>query len=217
MLSLLLLPFLVQLAIHLVNTFGAATINELLWTIFSKFPTQTSRDATEADKLRREVVRLKRELAGVSAQDEFSKWAKLRRQHDKVAAEHEKISSGLTATRGKFDTAANGLRWAGTTGLRFVLQFWFSKRPMFWIPRGWVPGYVEWLLAFPRAPTGAVSMQVWWIACASVIALVGEALGATVVLVSGKRREKIAMASGTGTHEKGKSTTGQSTAEKKEL
>lgn len=33
---------------------------------------------------------MKRELASVSAQDEFSKWAKLRRQHDKVVAEHDK-------------------------------------------------------------------------------------------------------------------------------
>ncbi|GAM82809.1 hypothetical protein ANO11243_007950 [Dothideomycetidae sp. 11243] len=195
MLSLLLLPFLVQLAIHLINTFGASTINELLWALFNRLiPNQTSRDASDATRLQREVVRLKRELAGISAQDEFTRWAKLRRQLDKAVAEQEKKASGVNATRAKFDTAANTLRWAGTTGLRFVLQFWFSKRPMFWIPNGWVPAYVEWVLAFPRAPTGSVSMQVWWIACASVIALVGEAVGATIVLASGtKQREKVAM------------------------
>lgn len=41
-------------------------------------------------RLRREVVRLKREMNAVSAQDEFSKWAKLRRQHDKALEEHDK-------------------------------------------------------------------------------------------------------------------------------
>lgn len=44
----------------------------------------------EQIRLRREVVRLKREMSAVSAQDEFSKWAKIRRQHDKALAEHDK-------------------------------------------------------------------------------------------------------------------------------
>jgi len=40
--------------------------------------------------LKREIVRLKREMGAVSAQDEFTKWAKLRRQHDKAEAEFNK-------------------------------------------------------------------------------------------------------------------------------
>lgn len=53
---------------------------------------------------------------------------------------------------------------------------------MFWMPAGWLPAYVEWLLAFPRAPRGAVSIQVWGIACASVIALASEAVVAVWAL-----------------------------------
>ena len=34
-------------------------------------------------------MRLKREMNSTSSQDEFAKWAKLRRQHDKVVAEYE--------------------------------------------------------------------------------------------------------------------------------
>ena len=45
---------------------------------------------------------------------------------------------------------------------------------MFWIPQGWLPNYIEWLLAFPKAPMGGVSIQIWWIACVSVIQLIGE-------------------------------------------
>jgi len=44
----------------------------------------------EQMRLRREVLRLKREMNAVSAQDEFSKWAKLRRQHDKAMEEHDR-------------------------------------------------------------------------------------------------------------------------------
>ena len=52
-----------------------------------------------------------------------------------------------------------------------------------------MPGYVEWLLAFPRAPRGSVSIQIWGIACASVIGMVGSAVAAGFVLVKGKAIE----------------------------
>ena len=43
---------------------------------------------------------------------------------------------------------------------------------MFWIPKGWVPYYAEWLLSFPRAPLGSISIQAWFLACTAVIILV---------------------------------------------
>lgn len=57
------------------------------------------------------------------------------------------------------------------------------KQPMFWVPRGWVPYYAEWLLSFPRAPLGSVSVNVWVLACTAVITLAHEALVAVVALV----------------------------------
>ena len=38
------------------------------------------------------MIRLKREMNATSSQDEFAKWAKLRRSHDKVAAQYEEKS-----------------------------------------------------------------------------------------------------------------------------
>lgn len=55
---------------------------------------------------------------------------------------------------------------------------------MFWVPAGWVPYYVEWILSFPRAPLGSVSINIWGIACASMIALVAEAFAAAWVLAT---------------------------------
>ena len=87
---------------------------------------------------------------------------------------------------------------------------------MFWIPAGWVPYYVEWILSFPRAPLGSVSINVWGIACASTIALVAEAIAAAWVLIMHKptpvasdkqRRKQEAMAF----------SADQKPAEKKEL
>ena len=41
-------------------------------------------------------------------------------------------------------------------------------------------------MAFPKAPTGSVSVQIWGIACASVISLLSEALVALYGLTAGK-------------------------------
>lgn len=69
---------------------------------------------------------------------------------------------------------------------------------MFWIPRGWVPYYAEWLLSFPRAPLGSISVQAWSLACAAIISLVSDAIVAVVALV---------MEAGKGSVHKGKGET----------
>jgi len=183
--SLLLLVFILQLAIHLVNTFGAATINRLLWNLFNLFPTPTSKSTAEQKELKAQYFKIKQEMNATSSQDEFAKWAKLRRQHDKVVEQLEKSKSSTDTTKSQFDSAVSTLRWLGTNGLRMFLQFWYSKQAMFWIPKGWVPYYAEWLLSFPRAPLGSVSIQAWALACGAVILLVSDAIVALVALAQG--------------------------------
>jgi len=47
---------------------------------------------------------------------------------------------------------------------------------MFWLPAGWFPYYVEWVLSFPRAPLGSVSIVSWQTACAGVVLLFSDAI-----------------------------------------
>jgi tail-anchored protein insertion receptor len=54
---------------------------------------------------------------------------------------------------------------------------------MFWLPEGWVPYYAEWLLSFPRAPLGSISIQAWFVACGAVILLASDAILATIKLL----------------------------------
>ena len=61
-----------------------------------------------------------------------------------------------------------------------------------------MPGYVEWLLAFPRAPTGSVSIQIWGIACATIVQLVGAAVVAALVLVREQQQGRQNMKMGAG-------------------
>ena len=93
--------------------------------------------------------------------------------------------STLDSTKATFDRAVSTLRWLGTNGLRMFLQFWYSNQAMFWIPQGWVPYYAEWLLSFPRAPLGSISIQAWSLACAAIILLISDALVAGLALVTG--------------------------------
>ncbi|RDW60808.1 putative protein get1 [Coleophoma cylindrospora] len=179
--SVLLITFILQLVIHLVNTVGASTVNAVLWTIFTSLT--NSKAAAEQRALKTKFLQLKKELNATSSQDEFAKWAKLRRQHDKVLEEYETSKKGQDSTKATFDKVVSALRWLGTNGLRTILQFWYSKQAMFWIPQGWVPYYAEWLLSFPRAPLGSVSIQAWVLACGAVILLFNDAIIAVCALV----------------------------------
>ncbi len=80
---------------------------------------------------------------------------------------------------------------------------------MFWLPLGLVPWYIEWILSFPRAPIGSVSIHIWGIACLTVVQLVGAAVVAVLVLESkapqaGKREQPIAVGAGKSGEKSGK-------------
>ncbi|KAI9674362.1 MAG: GET complex subunit get1 [Trizodia sp. TS-e1964] len=191
MVSLLILVLLLQLAIHLINTLGSSAIASLLWTLYTRLPTPTSRATSEFRKLQREYLVVRKDLHATSSQDEFAKWAKLRRQHDKLLGELESRKTALEAGKASFERYAGGARWVATNGFKFFLQTWFARQPLFWLAPGWFPWYVEWVLAFPRAPTGSVSVQVWVMACASVVQLVSDAVARAYLLFASRRGGKV--------------------------
>lgn len=53
----------------------------------------TSKQIREQRVLQESYLKVRRDLAATSSQDEFAKWAKLRRQHDKMLEELEKMSA----------------------------------------------------------------------------------------------------------------------------
>lgn len=96
----------------------------------------------------------------------------------------------LEATKSGFDRSVTAVRWASTRGLQWFLPFWYAKEPMFWLPYGWFPYYVEWFLSFPRAPMGSVSIVAWQWACTGVLTLLVETVGAIVGLVVGSKQKQ---------------------------
>ncbi|KAL4790658.1 protein get1 [Aspergillus venezuelensis] len=185
MLPLLWTIFILHIVIFLVNTIGASTIDNLLWLLYLKLPTSLYKTAQEQAKLKREVVQLKREMNNTSSQDEFAKWAKLRRRHDKALSDYEALNSKLSSQKSSFDWFVKIFRWLSTTGLKMFIQFQYSKTPVFALPGGWFPSPVEWILAFPRAPTGTVSVHVWNSVCATAVTVIAEIVTGAVLQVKG--------------------------------
>ncbi|KAL4879775.1 protein get1 [Aspergillus karnatakaensis] len=176
--------FILHIAIFLINTIGAATIDNLLWLLYLKLPTSLYATAQEQSEAKREVVQLKREMNNTSSQDEFAKWAKLRRRHDKAMSDYEALNQKLSSQKSSFEWFIKIARWLSTNGLKIFIQFRYSKTPVFALPGGWFPYPVEWILSFPRAPQGSVSVQVWNSVCATAVTVIAEIITGAVLQVT---------------------------------
>jgi len=103
-----------------------------------------------------------------SSQDQFAKWAKLRRKVDKGLVDLEKLNSELASARTKFGVQFKTGLWLLTGGAQFFVGWWYRKQPVFFLPPGWL-GPATWWLALPWAPKGSVSCGAWQMACRRVI------------------------------------------------
>jgi hypothetical protein len=64
--------------------------------LVTQLPIQASKQAAERRKLQAEYFKVRQELNATSSQDEFAKWARIRRQHDKLL---EQLDAASTNTR----------------------------------------------------------------------------------------------------------------------
>ncbi|KAM0325346.1 hypothetical protein ACHAQA_007331 [Verticillium albo-atrum] len=188
--SLMFIIFAVELSIRLIDSIGAATINNLLWTLLSYLPLEASRAATKHRQLQTDYMKIRKEMNGTSSQDEFARWAKLRRNHDKMLEQLEASKKSQEASRSKFDNYLTGFRMLVTRVPQYALPFWYGKQPMFWLPYGWFPYYAEWLLSFPKAPIGSVSIVSWQLACTGMLALTSEVIASLVGLLTAQKQGK---------------------------
>ena len=130
-------------------------------------------------QLKSEILLKKAELLQTSAQDQFAKWAKLRRSVDKGLADLEKLScvsaihchrtqrlsnqlrfilhidAELNASKTSFALKFNSTLWMMTTGLQFAIGWWYSRAAVFYLPASWF-GPITWWLSFPFAPAGKI-------------------------------------------------------------
>ncbi|KAH9994048.1 CHD5-like protein-domain-containing protein [Russula vinacea] len=168
--SLIVTIFALVLITELVSWIGKSVLQHLAWTAYQRV---FNRNAMKRQReLKSELLSKKAELLQTSAQDQFAKWAKLRRSVDKGLADLEKLNSGLSASKSSFALKFGTTLWMLTTGLQFAIGWWFSRSAVFYLPVAWL-GPFTWWLSLPFAPAGSVSCGVWQIACRRVIR-VGE-------------------------------------------
>ncbi|KAJ6521923.1 WRB/Get1 family [Mycena vulgaris] len=168
--SLLFTIFALVFLTQLITWIGQSVLLDLVYAVHLRvFQAGT---AAQQRKLKTDVLALKAELLRTSAQDQFAKWAKLRRAVDKGLADLEKLNGEVSARKSAFALRFNSAVWVLTTGLQFVVGWWYRKAAVFYLPPGWF-GPLAWWLAFPFAPAGSVSVGVWQMACKRVLK-VGE-------------------------------------------
>jgi len=168
--GLILAIFMLVFVTELISWIGKSVLLELAYALYLRvfYPTLDAR----IRKLKTEVLTTKKELLATSAQDQFAKWAKLRRSVDKGLLDLEKLNSEASSAKSAFSMKFNTFLWVFTTGLQFVVGWWYRKAAVFYLPPGWF-GPIGWWLAFPFAPKGSVSVGIWQWACKRVIK-VGE-------------------------------------------
>ncbi|KAG5440362.1 hypothetical protein PCANB_001932 [Pneumocystis canis] len=112
--------------------------------------------------LQRSAFQTKKELSNTSSVDQFAKWAKLRRKYDKEVSEIEKLVTEMNNQQYYFNIKVRIMIWICTTGLQYIIQWYYRKVPVFWLAKGWFPYYIEWIMCFPMAPIGSVSVSMWF-------------------------------------------------------
>ncbi|KAL7422364.1 GET complex subunit get1 [Cryptotrichosporon argae] len=167
-----LLIFAVVLLTQVVGWVGKTVLLELAFSLYTSL--FLGGPYAKQRALRRQVLEDKAELGRTSAQDEFAKWAKIQRRIEQSAADLEKINATIASSRSSFATKFNTLLWLLTTGAQFVLVWWYRRQPVFYLPSGWAPAPVAYMLKWPSAPRGSVSSGVWCAVCKRVITTAEE-------------------------------------------
>ncbi|GAA5864295.1 hypothetical protein JCM3774_002742 [Rhodotorula dairenensis] len=152
---------LTTLVVEIIGWIGSDRIAAVVYAPFAP--------ASNAQKQQKQdILKLRAELAATSSQDEFSKWARLRRKLDKAVQDLDASNSGSNAHRQQFAATFKKLLWILTTVVPFIVSSYNRKSPVFYLPEGWF-GPLGWWLGLPGAPAGAVAVTVWTMACRRTI------------------------------------------------
>ncbi|CAH7684802.1 WRB/Get1 family [Phakopsora pachyrhizi] len=162
--------FLVIFSGRLIRWIGQTRLNDWAHSFF--LLATRSKLSKDRKKLKSEILKTKLEFQSTSSQDEFAKWARLRRKMDKEVADLENLNKQITSARAKFSTAFSSVIWTFTTGLQLVLVSWHRKTPVFFLPQDWFPPMIVWILGLPSAPYGAVSTTVWSMVCKRALSVI---------------------------------------------
>ncbi|KAG8979659.1 GET complex subunit get1 [Tulasnella sp. JGI-2019a] len=166
--DLILTIFFLVLLTQLISWVGKSVLQDLVYALYQRVFEGTK--VTEQRQLKTSILTTKKELSETSAQDQFAKWAKLRRKVDKELADLERLNSELASSKSAFSLKFGTAVWIFTGGAQLAIGWWYRKTPVFYLPRGWF-GPASYWLSWPFAPAGSVSCGAWQMACRRVIGM----------------------------------------------
>lgn len=167
--TLLLLVFVIQIVKQIISAVGKQSIESISWILYCKVApkfghTKLASMSEKSTQLRTVVA----ERRAVSAQDQYAKWTKLNRQHDKLVAEIEQLQKEVDLDKAKVNTFTGYLIATLTSIPIWFFRVWYRSVVLFYFPPAILPRAVEWSIALPFTVTGGVSLTVWMMATGAV-------------------------------------------------
>uniref|UniRef100_V5ENQ6 Uncharacterized protein n=1 Tax=Kalmanozyma brasiliensis (strain GHG001) TaxID=1365824 RepID=V5ENQ6_KALBG len=95
------------LLVQSITLLGKSRLQDILWFLYTSVFHRSTLSSQRS--LRRDILSTKRELAATSSQDQFAKWAKLRRKVDKSLADLERTNASLSTARSTFNMLFKGV------------------------------------------------------------------------------------------------------------
>ncbi|WFD34740.1 GET complex subunit get1 [Malassezia cuniculi] len=165
------LIFLVSLVNQAIAWIGRDLIQKYLFALYTAVCQRST--YKQQSKLKKELFETRQKLNTTSAQDEFAKWARLRRSIDKLTADLDQTNKGLAGSQFTFSIFFRAVMFVINSIVPFVMTSYYGSTPMFFLPPGDWFGPLGYLFSFPKAPAGAVSSTVWSTVCVRVLNIVG--------------------------------------------
>ncbi|CAK7902778.1 golgi to ER traffic protein 1 [[Candida] anglica] len=169
--TLLVVVFTVLCVKQFVSYVGKPKIQSFVWQGYTKYvaPKLGNSKLVEISKKRTQLKDVLRQRNAISAQDEYAKWTKLNRQHDKIEAEITEMSKSLGSEEAQVNKLVGYAITAIVTLPLWFFRVWFRKSVLFYLPPGALPYPVEWVLALPFVVTGGIGLTIWMFAVNNVL------------------------------------------------
>jgi hypothetical protein len=142
---------------------------------------------TKLNALKLEIVDKKKELQNTSAQDQFSKWAKLRRHHDKLMNEYTELTNIYSSSQGIFSSFSSWGLYILVWLVQIITLFWLWRTPVFYLPEDWFGPLTSWM-KFPFAPFGSVGVFYWWSAVHACLGRSGKVISLVLPGIAHKQK-----------------------------
>ncbi|BES92983.1 Tryptophan rich basic protein [Nesidiocoris tenuis] len=117
-----------------------------------------------------EIATVRRQLEEINPKEEFAKYARLKRQLDKLKDDYKAEARTTAGRKWKYGFAARyGAQFMMTIAC-MVLFYMYRSTPVVILREEWLEPFTG-ILSFPTYVPGALSFPVWFLVCNTVVKL----------------------------------------------